>query len=100
MGAIEIVIIVAAAAIVAGVAISAIVAKKRGKGGCSGCAGCPYAGKCSGSGSGNGERTTCRTSPESGKGEAVAALSEKGVKESEQPKRSHKTVLPKGAIRN
>ena len=100
MGAIEIVIIVAAAAIVTGVAISAIVAKKRGKGGCSGCAGCPYAGKCSGSGSGNGERTTYRTSPESGKGEAVAALSEKGVKESEQPKRSHKTVLPKGAIRN
>ena len=100
MGAIEIVIIVAAAAIVTGVTISAIVAKKRGKGGCSGCAGCPYAGKCSGSGVGNGERTTCRTSPESGKGGAVAALSEKGVKESEQPKRSHKTVLPKGAIRN
>ena len=100
MGAIEIVIIVAAAAIVTGVTISAIVAKKRGKGGCSGCASCPYAGKCSGSGAGNGERTTHRTSPESGKGEAVAALSEKGVKESEQPKRSHKTVLPKGAIRN
>ena len=47
MGAIEIVIIVAAAVIVTGVAISAIVARKRGKGGCSGCAGCPHAAECS-----------------------------------------------------
>ena len=47
MGATEIVIIIAAAAVVVGVAISSIVAKKRGKKGCCGCAGCPHAGKCS-----------------------------------------------------
>lgn len=87
MGVVEILIIIASVAIVAGVVAARAVKKKYRKGSscssCGGCAGCPYAGKCSGSGAGNGERTTYRTSPESGKGEAVAALSEKGVKESE-----------------
>ncbi len=63
MGPVEIVIIVLAAAAVAGLILSYIIRKVKGKSsGCGGCAGCPYAGQCSHS-----AKKTCKTDDAQGK---------------------------------